>query len=72
MKQEILEKLGTLIAAAFALVAALAWNDAIKAIFKEVFGTPDKVIPMLVYAISVTIVAVIMTVWISKISGRLK
>ncbi|HUV80785.1 MAG TPA: DUF5654 family protein, partial [Candidatus Bathyarchaeia archaeon] len=32
------EKLAALITAAFGLIAALAWNDAIKAIFAAVFG----------------------------------
>ncbi|MFB5620497.1 MAG: DUF5654 family protein, partial [Nitrosopumilus sp.] len=38
IKQEILDKIAALVTAAFGLVAALAWNDAIKAVFKEVFG----------------------------------
>ena len=33
MKTEVIEKLSALITAAFGLVAALAWNDAIKALF---------------------------------------
>jgi len=35
IKQEILDKIAALITAAFGLVAALAWNDAIKLLFKE-------------------------------------
>ena len=35
MKDKVLDKLSTLLIAAFGLVAALAWNDAIKALFKE-------------------------------------
>ena len=48
LKQEILDKIAALVTAAFGLVAALAWNDAIKAIFKEVFGAADQIGPMLV------------------------
>ncbi|MDH5569685.1 MAG: DUF5654 family protein, partial [Nitrosopumilus sp.] len=44
--KEILDKIAALVTAAFGLVAALAWNDAIKAIFKEVFGTADAIGPM--------------------------
>ena len=33
MKKQVTEKLAALITAAFGLVAALAWNDAIKALF---------------------------------------
>ncbi len=42
--------------------AVLAWNDAIKAVFKEVFDTTNAVGPMLIYAVMVTIIAVILTV----------
>jgi hypothetical protein len=45
--KEILDKMAALITAAFGLVAALAWNDAIKAVFKEIFGTADAIGPML-------------------------
>jgi hypothetical protein len=48
LKQEVMDKIAALVTAAFGLVAALAWNDAIKAVFKEVFGTADAVGPMLV------------------------
>lgn len=72
LKKEIVERLATLITTAFGLVAALAWNEAIKAIFKEIFGAPDKLIPMLVYAFTVTMIAVIVTIWISRTAERLK
>jgi hypothetical protein len=58
--------------AAFGLVAALAWNDAIKAVFKEVFGTADAVGPMLIYAIMVTIIAVILTIVVARAAAKAK
>jgi membrane protein YdbS with pleckstrin-like domain len=70
MKKEIIEKISSLIIAAFGLVAALAWNGAIQAIFKEVFGTAEGVVPMLVYAVAVTVIAVVVTIWIARISNR--
>ena len=70
MKKEIIDKMSALVTAAFGLVAALAWNDAIKAIFKEVFGTPDKMSAMIAYAIVVTVIAVIMTLWIGRLAGK--
>ncbi len=72
MKKDVIEKLAALIVAAFGLVAALAWNGAIQAIFKQVFGTSDTVGAMLTYAIIVTIIAVIVTIWIGKIEARAK
>ena len=72
MKKEILDKFAALVTAAFGLVAALAWNDAIKAVFKEIFGTADAVGPMLIYAITITIVAVILTVTVANASSKAK
>jgi len=72
MKSEVIEKLATLVTAAFGLVAALAWNGAIQAIFKQVFGTSEGVRPMLTYAIIVTIIAVLATIWIGKAAGKAK
>ena len=70
MKKLIIEKLSALIVAAFGLVAALAWNGAIQSIFKEVFGDASTMTAMLMYAVIVTIIAVIATIWIGKISDK--
>lgn len=72
MKSEVIEKLAALVTAAFGLVAALAWNGAIQAIFKKVFGTAEGMGPMLVYAVIVTIIAVLATIWIGKASAKAK
>ena len=79
MKSEILEKMTALITAAFGLVAALAWNDAIKALFIGPCDTENAGAlcsfaskgPW-VYAIIVTFVAVIITVWLGKLSKKKK
>lgn len=71
MKKDVIEKLAMLITAAFGLVAALAWNGAIQAIFKRVFGESDTLGAMLTYAIIVTIIAVIVTIWIGKAEARI-
>ena len=72
MNKEIIEKIAALLTAAFGLVAALAWNDAIKAIFKQVFGTADSVPAMLVYAVVITVMAVVVTIWIGKAAEKAK
>ena len=71
MKKEVIDKLAALITAAFGLVAALAWNDAIRSLFAEggalyflASGGPW------IYAILVTVLAVIATLWIGKMSQR--
>ena len=72
LKVEVLDKIAALVTAAFGLVAALAWNEAIKAIFKEVFGSEDAVGPMLIYAIIVTIAAVILTIVVARAAANAK
>jgi len=66
MKKEIFERLSTLITVAFALVAALAWNAAVQSIFVYFFGERSSIPAMLIYAIVITIIAVIITIWFSK------
>jgi len=73
MKTEVIEKIAALITAAFGLVAALAWNDAIRSLFAE--GGPLFFLAKFgvwVYAIFVTILAVAMTIWIGKIAEKAK
>ena len=72
MQAEVVDKLAALITAAFGLVAALAWNDTIKAIFKAVFGTAETIGAMLVYAVVVTIIAVFATIQIGKVADKAK
>ena len=72
MKLEILDKLAALVTAAFGLVAALAWNGAIRAIFEAVFGSADNITAMLIYAVIVTIIAVLVTIWVARSVKRAK
>jgi membrane protein YdbS with pleckstrin-like domain len=72
MKAEVLDKIAALVTAAFGLVAALAWNGAIRAIFETLFGSADNLTAMLVYAVVVTIIAVLVTIWIARAVKRAK
>ena len=72
MKKDIVEKLALLVTSAFGLVAALAWNGAIQEIFKRIFGEASSITAMLSYALVVTIIAVVATIWIGRISDKLK
>jgi len=72
MKGEVIDKLAALVTAAFGLVAALAWNGAIKAIFLEVFGESEGLGPMLTYAVIVTLIAVLVTIWVGKSAAKAK
>lgn len=71
-KVQLLETFASLITAGFGLVAALAWNDTIKAVVKQVFGTSDDLVGMVVYASIVTILAVIMTLLIARSLSKAK
>ena len=59
-----------IVSLAIPLIAALAWNDAIRAIFLKVAGTADTVLGMIIYAVVVTIIAVLVTIQIGRLSGR--
>jgi len=69
IKKEVIEKISALMTAAFAFVAALAWNEAIKnailSLHLEKYGP-------LFYAIAVTIIAVAASIWIGRIAGKMK
>ncbi|HPH35220.1 MAG TPA: DUF5654 family protein [Methanoregulaceae archaeon] len=71
-KDEVLTQIAALLTAAFGLVAALAWNGAIQALFKQVFGTADSLNAQLVYAIIVTVIAVLVTIWIARAVAHAK
>jgi uncharacterized membrane protein len=70
MQKEVIEKIAALITAAFGLVAALAWNEAIQEIFRLVFGEQSGVWAMIFYAVVVTIIAVLITIWIGRVAEK--
>jgi len=72
MKKDMIEKFAALTTAAFGLVAALAWNDTIKAIFQSIFGEQSTVPAMISYAVIVTVFAVLATIWIGKVAEKSK
>jgi Flp pilus assembly pilin Flp len=72
MKGEVTDKLAALVTAGFGLVAALAWNDAIKAIFKSIFGEQGSLAAMIFYAVLVTLIAVFMTIWVGRAAAKAK
>jgi amino acid permease len=65
-----LQTMISLASAAFGVVAALAWNTAITALVKEVFGTGGQIISLFLYAVVITIIAVIVMVNLGKVAER--
>ena len=67
----IMETILGLITTAFGLVAGLAWNDAIQKLIEQFIGTGDALPSLFIYAIVVTIVAVIVTVLLARVAGKM-
>lgn len=67
----ILQSCIALASAALGLVAALAWNDAIKALIKEILGEGESLIALFTYAILATIIAVIVILTLASAAGRI-
>ncbi len=60
----------TLASASLGLVAALAWNEAIKATIKKVFETDDNLAGLYTYAIIATVIAIVVLVILARIASR--
>ncbi len=72
-KIQLLETLATLITAAFGLVAALAWNETIKGLIEMAIPNKDNTVwGNLIYAIIVTVIAVVATFLVARSIGKLK
>ena len=67
-----LETTAALITSAFGLVAALAWNEAIKAAIALWLSADDEVIGLVIYALIVTVIAVIATILIAMALAKAK
>ena len=66
----ILQTCITLASAALGLVAALAWNDAIKAAMKEILGEGESVGALFVYAIVATVLAVVVVLVLANAAAK--
>jgi hypothetical protein len=65
-----LQTMIALASAAFGLVAALAWNEAIKATLAKL-NLGDSLAGLYTYAVLATIIAVIVLVWLGKLAARI-
>lgn len=65
-----LETFAALITAAFGLIAALAWNEAIKALIAQFFKAGNELTGLFVYATIVTVIAISVTYMIAKTLAR--
>jgi hypothetical protein len=72
VSSEVMDKLVELITAAFGLVAALAWNTAIQALFAAIFPEAGDLIAKFLYAVVVTVIIVIVTIRLGRLAERIK
>lgn len=70
MGKESLKTMIQLATTAFGLVAALAWNEAIKTLFARIFGETSGVISLFVYAVVITVLVVFVTSRLGKLAER--
>lgn len=72
---ELIKQMVTLSTSGFGLVAALAWNSLIQEVvntyIKKWLPGNSGLISLLIYALIVTILAVVVTMQLSKLSNRL-
>ena len=69
--QMVLQTVITLASAALGLVAALAWNDAIKETMKHYLGENEGLAALYTYAILATIIAVVVVVVLGRIAAQI-
>ena len=67
----IMETILALITTAFAFVAGEAWNSAIQKLIESIIGAGDALPSLFTYAIAVTIIAVVVTVLIARVAGKM-
>lgn len=70
LRSTTIEKISTLIISAFGLVAALAWNNAIQKVIALFLSTSSQVLGLLIYAVVVTVIAVVITIYLTRLSQK--
>ena len=69
--KSVMKTIITLVTTAFGLVAGLAWNDAIQKLIESVMGAGDALSGLFIYAIVVTIIAVVVTILLARVAAKM-
>jgi uncharacterized membrane protein YjjP (DUF1212 family) len=69
--REVVATMISLASAAFGVVAALAWNEAITTAFAEYFGDAAQISALFVYAVVVTLIGVVVIVLLARVAARI-
>jgi len=73
IKKEIQEKISGYILAAFGLVAALAWNDAIKGLIEYFIPlSKNTVLAKFIYAVALTFAVAVVSIYLTKLLSNKK
>jgi len=67
----LLQTMITLASASLGLVAALAWNETIKALIKKLLGEDDSLVALFTYAIIATLIAVVVLLILARAAARI-
>lgn len=68
IKKEVKERTSGYILAAFGLVAALAWNDAIKSLIEYFFPLDKNTVSIkFIYAVLITFIVVVVSVYLARL-----
>lgn len=67
----VIQTMITLASASLGLVAALAWNEAIKAFIKHLLGEGESLAALFIYAIIATLIAVIVLLMMARVASRI-
>lgn len=60
----------TLLTGALGMVAALAWNEAVKALFEKLFGDASSLVAKFAYAVAITAIVVWVTTHLAKLQDQ--
>lgn len=72
LRSEFLKTMTQFVTAAFAFVAALAWNDAIKNFINHFIKAGSGLVSQVIYALIVTVLAVLATYLLGKATQEAK
>jgi cytochrome b len=68
--RSLIQTMITLASASLGLVAALAWNEAIKTTLKQMLGGDDSLAALYTYAILATVIAIVVVALLSRLADK--
>lgn len=66
LKDDFVQKIVLMVIAALGFISAIAWDQTLKLIFIEIFGSLDSVGEKLLYAIIITVIAVLLSIILTR------